>query len=99
VALHPVTVELNDLDLTDRHPLEDVIDLSTALGQLSENDVEMLRLLHWEGLGRSDAAEVLGCSVNTLNVRYHRAVAKLASTLHRFSNVSSSEIEVPKEHK
>jgi len=99
VARHPVTVELNDLDLTDRHPLEDVIDLSTALGQLSENDVEMLRLLHWEGLGRSDAAEVLGCSVNTLNVRYHRAVAKLASTLHRFSNVSSSEIEVPKEHK
>lgn len=47
VARQPEIIELHDLDLTDSHPLEDVIDISTAFGELSESDEELLRLVHW----------------------------------------------------
>jgi RNA polymerase sigma-70 factor (ECF subfamily) len=92
--------ELNDLHLTDSLPLEDVLDFSAAFSQLSQSDAELLRLVHWEELSRSDIAELLDCSVNAVNVRYHRALDRLSSTLHRLSNTSSelgAANELPKE--
>jgi RNA polymerase sigma-70 factor (ECF subfamily) len=80
--------ELNDLNLTDTHSLEDVMDVAAAFAQLSESDAELLRLVHWERLSRADVAELLDCSVNTVNVRYHRALARFSSTLHRHLNAS-----------
>ena len=89
----PVTVELPDLRATDEFDLEDVIDISKAFTTLSPSDQEVLRLIYWEGLSRSDAAEVLGCSVNALNVRLHRAQARLRISVP--SRVSSSDSSAP----
>jgi len=83
LARHPQREILGDLELTDSHPLEEVIDLAFAFSQLSEDDAELLRMIHWEQLERSDVAELLGCTVNTLNVRYHRAKDRLAAAIRR----------------
>ena len=96
----PAQGDLNDLGLTDTHPLEDVLDVSAAFSQLSESDAELLRLVHWERLSRDDVADLLDCSVNALNVRYHRALERFSSTLHRLSNAPNSPgstHELPKE--
>ena len=89
----PVSVELPDLRATDEFDVEDVIDISKAFTALSPSDQEVLRLIYWEGLSRSDAAEVLGCSVNALNVRLHRAQARLRATVP--SHVSFSDSSAP----
>ena len=96
VGRQPAFAELNDLNLTDTHSLEDVMDVAAAFSQLSPGDAELLRLVHWERLSRTDVAELLDCSVNTVNVRYHRALARFSSALHRHLN-SSSEHAVAKE--
>ncbi|HEV3268913.1 MAG TPA: sigma-70 family RNA polymerase sigma factor [Acidimicrobiales bacterium] len=96
VGREPAFAELNDLHLTDTHSLEDVMDVAAAFSQLSPNDAELLRLVHWERLSRADVAELLDCSVNAVNVRYHRALARFSSALHRHLN-SSSERAVAKE--
>lgn len=77
----PMSVELPDLRATDEFDLADVIDISKAFAALSASDQEVLRLIYWESLSRSDAAEVLGCSVNALNVRLHRAHSRLRTTI------------------
>lgn len=79
----PESVELSDLHVSDKYDLEDVMDISLAFAKLSENDQEILRLLHWEDLTRLEISEVLGCSVNALNVRIHRAIERLRTTLRR----------------
>lgn len=48
-----------------------------AMSRLSASDQELLRLIHWDDLTRPEAAEVLGASVNAVNVRYHRALSRL----------------------
>jgi len=83
------SITLRDQAVTDTYAFEDTADVSLAFNQLSEDDAELLRLVHWERLDRSEVAEILGCSVNTVNVRYHRALRRLSSTLHRNSSVSS----------
>jgi RNA polymerase sigma-70 factor (ECF subfamily) len=83
LARHPQREILGDLELTDSHPLEEVIDLAFAFSQLSEEDADLLRMIHWEQLERSDVAELLGCTVNTLNVRYHRAKERLATAIRQ----------------
>jgi RNA polymerase sigma factor (sigma-70 family) len=52
-----------------------------ALGRLSEPDREALRLVAWEGLGRADAAAVLGCSRGAYAIRLYRARRRLARHL------------------
>jgi RNA polymerase sigma-70 factor (ECF subfamily) len=81
LSRHPQVAELNDIELAATHPLEDVIDLSRAFSKLSESDAELLRLVHWEQLTRTEIAGVLGASVNAINVRYHRAVERLGLAL------------------
>jgi RNA polymerase sigma-70 factor, ECF subfamily len=55
--------------------------LAAAFNALSERDREILRLIAWEGLSLADTATVLGCSVVSCRVRYHRAKSRLASRL------------------
>lgn len=55
--------------------------LARALTRLSARDRELLLLIAWEGLAPSEAAQVLGCSRNTLAVRLHRARKRLAAAL------------------
>ena len=53
----------------------------TALGRLSEPEREALRLAAWEGLGREQAAAVLGCSRDAYAIRLYRARRRLARYL------------------
>jgi RNA polymerase sigma factor (sigma-70 family) len=55
--------------------------LEMALGRLSERDQELLRLLAWDELPRAEVAAALGCTVNALNIRVHRALRRLARQL------------------
>jgi RNA polymerase sigma-70 factor, ECF subfamily len=52
-----------------------------ALGRLSERDREALRLAAWEGLGRDEAAAVLGCTRAAYALRLYRARRRLAGLL------------------
>ena len=88
---HPQTAELNDLILTDTAPLEEVLDVSKAFSQLSDSDAELLRLVYWENLSRSEIAEVLSLSVNAVSVRHHRALDRLSGALGRLSSVTRAD--------
>jgi RNA polymerase sigma-70 factor (ECF subfamily) len=57
--------------------------LESALATLGARDREALRLVAWDDLSHADAAHVLGCSVNALTVRVHRALRRLAGELER----------------
>lgn len=56
-------------------------ELREALNRLSFDDQEVLRLVAWEGLPHSEIAEVLGCSVNAVGIRVHRARERLRTAL------------------
>ena len=55
--------------------------LLTAIAQLKPADREALRLVHWEQLTYAEAAETLGCSVNAIGIRVHRAKTRLRQVL------------------
>lgn len=55
--------------------------LAAALARLRPTDQELLRLVAWEALSRSEAAVVLGCSVNAVSIRWHRLMRRLARQL------------------
>jgi RNA polymerase sigma-70 factor (ECF subfamily) len=63
--------------------------LARAFARLSDRDREVLLLIAWEGLDTRDAAAVLGCSRNTLAVRFHRARRRLAAALDRLETHQS----------
>jgi RNA polymerase sigma factor (sigma-70 family) len=98
IGRQPHEAELNDLHLTDSSPLEEVFDVSRAFSQLSESDAELLRLVFWEGLSRREIADVLSTSVNAVNVRYHRALDRLAGAVSRLSNTGQTINPTPKEN-
>ncbi|AWB85086.1 RNA polymerase sigma factor [Corynebacterium liangguodongii] len=58
------------------------VDIMRALGELGDNDREILTLHAWEGLTPAEIAVVLGISENSSRVRLHRARARLATCLH-----------------
>ena len=51
--------------------------LIRALGTLSTDDREALLMIAWDGLTAAQAAQVMGCSTATFNVRLHRARKRL----------------------
>jgi RNA polymerase sigma-70 factor (ECF subfamily) len=79
----PRMVALWDISSTENFPLADVMDISSAFAQLAEADQDVLRLVFWEDLERTEAAEALECSVNALNVRVHRALERLRGAISR----------------
>ncbi|MEV6377094.1 RNA polymerase sigma factor [Micromonospora musae] len=61
-----------------------VADLLATLATLSDLDQEILRLVGWEELTVSEAAQVLGCTRTTAAVRLHRARRRLNDAMsHR----------------
>jgi RNA polymerase sigma-70 factor (ECF subfamily) len=52
-----------------------------AVAQLRPADREALLLVHWEQLSYAEAAEALGCSVNAIGIRVHKAKARLRELL------------------
>ena len=57
-----------------------------ALATLSVADQEVLRLVAWEELGNQQIATVLGISANAVAIRLHRARARFAEALARFTD-------------
>jgi RNA polymerase sigma factor (sigma-70 family) len=58
-----------------------VADLRAALATLTDLDQEILRLVGWEELTVSEAAQVLGCTRTTAAVRLHRARKRLTEAM------------------
>jgi RNA polymerase sigma-70 factor (ECF subfamily) len=54
---------------------------ATAFAGLAEQEREVLRLVAWDGMDVTEAAQVLGCSTGAFRVRLHRARRKLAKRL------------------
>ncbi|MEM7324428.1 MAG: RNA polymerase sigma factor [Actinomycetota bacterium] len=52
-----------------------------ALGRLTFDDQEVLRLVAWEGLSHAEVGEVLECSTNAVGIRIHRARLRLEEQL------------------
>ena len=52
-----------------------------SIGVLRPVDREALLLVAWDGLSHAEAAQVLGCSVNAIGIRVHRAKARLRAVL------------------
>jgi RNA polymerase sigma-70 factor (ECF subfamily) len=55
--------------------------LREAVDRLPPLDREALRLVAWDGLSHAEAAEVLGCTVNAVALRVHKAKARLKAGL------------------
>lgn len=55
--------------------------LLAAIRELKPAYREALLLVHWEQLTHAEAAEVLGCSVNAVGIRVHRAKERLRALL------------------
>ncbi|SIN30412.1 RNA polymerase sigma factor [Micromonospora cremea] len=58
-----------------------VTDVRVALATLGDLDQEILRLIGWEELTVSEAAQVLGCTRATAAVRLHRARCRLTEAM------------------
>jgi len=92
LAKNRALTDLDDPPFTDVFSLENKFDLSYALDQISNADAELLRLIHWDELSREDVARALGCSVNAVNVRYHRAIERVSGALNRLSITSEDRL-------
>lgn len=60
---------------------EQVAALERAFARLSRGDRHVLRLIHVEGLSHAEAAERLGCSVESSRKQLSRALARLSRHL------------------
>jgi RNA polymerase sigma-70 factor (ECF subfamily) len=64
--------------------------LLAAIGELRPAYREALLLVHWEQLTHAEAAEALGCSVNAVGIRVHRAKERLRTLLGAESKADRS---------
>ena len=67
-----------DESLLIRSEHEDVL---AALATLRPSDQELLRLHSWEELSRKEIAQMLGISVPAVDMRLHRAIARMSAAL------------------
>ncbi|MCO1595541.1 sigma-70 family RNA polymerase sigma factor [Micromonospora sp. RHAY321] len=83
----PDVLPISDADLARvAHPsgadaTVGVADIRAALATLNDLDQEILRLIGWEELTVSEAAQVLGCARTTVAVRLHRARRRLTEAM------------------
>ena len=55
--------------------------VQAAISRLKPSDRDVLSLVLWEQLSHSEAARVLGCSVNAVALRLHKARSRLRKEL------------------
>ena len=48
---------------------------------LRPRDRELVRLIAWEQLSHAEVANMLGCSVNAVAIRWHRSIKRLRNKL------------------
>ena len=72
----------------------DGTEVMSAMQRLSGFDREILQLIHWEGLTRIEAAEVLDLTTNAVNVRHHRALQRLSQQIApaTFDEITDAQI-------
>jgi RNA polymerase sigma-70 factor (ECF subfamily) len=63
-----------------------------AFVRLRPSEREVIRLVAWDGMSHAEAAEMLGCSENALNIRLHRARRSLQ---RQFDALRSSPQPLP----
>jgi len=68
------------------------VDVADALRRLSPNEREVMQLVVWDGLSAAETAEVLGCSVNVVQVRLHRARKRLVRWLRATGDASDGVV-------
>ena len=68
-----------DSAVTSSPPVSDQV--LEAVARLRPAEREALRLVIWEQLSHAEAAQVLGCSVNAVAIRVHRAKRRLRTAL------------------
>lgn len=66
-----------DADPATEHTLE----VREAIAALAPAQVELVRLIHWEGFGVADAGAILGLNASTARSRYAAARAQLQELL------------------
>lgn len=67
--------------------------VQAAFARLSESDQEVLTLRFFEELSSAEVAEVLGCSVQNVYLRLHRALGRLRKQLETATeNVKGDEV-------
>jgi RNA polymerase sigma-70 factor (ECF subfamily) len=79
-SLHSVA-EPNDGPETQVVQNFETTELINALGRLSANDREVVRLAGWEELDRDDLALAVGCTPNAATKRLNRALDRLGREL------------------
>ena len=75
-----ITSPASRVDRSERHQL-----LRAALKTLSPNDQQILILRHFDNLGNSDCAEILGIEEKAASIRYVRALKRLKERLLELS--------------
>lgn len=68
-------------------------DLRQALGGLSFDDQELLRLVAWEGLTHAEVGTALGISTNAVGIRMHRARERLRQRLDAGADTDAGPTE------
>lgn len=75
-----VTSPASRVDRDERHRL-----LRSAIASLAENDREIIVLRHFDGMGNSECAAVLGIDPKAASIRYVRALERLQQKLMEVS--------------
>jgi RNA polymerase sigma-70 factor (ECF subfamily) len=66
-------------------------DVLVALSKLRPGDQELLRLHAWEELSRSEIARVLDISIAAVDMRLHRAIARMSVALDALTGEARSD--------
>ena len=90
---NPAAYSLCAIDQPDRVVLrrETARLVERSLKVLSSNEAEVIKLLYYGGLARSEVADNLGVSIQTVHNRHRSAQTKLMEELSRLGAVESSE--------
>jgi RNA polymerase sigma-70 factor, ECF subfamily len=69
--------------LPEQSPMDtgDAIDVRAAISALPGDQVELVRLVHWEGFSVADAASVMGINASTARGMHQRAKAAIGASL------------------
>lgn len=66
-------------------------EIRAALATMKPSDQELLRLRAWEELSREDISQVLGISIAAVDMRLHRAIARMSRALESDASVTSGD--------
>ena len=58
---------------------QDMVELFTALSELSERQRQVVLLRHWQGFSVQETADILNCSTGSIKTHLHRATQMLKS--------------------